>query len=65
MDPQPFCCNAHPCWNCLFPARDQRDSGEFYDGQIQWAIYGGIAVGVGGVILIVINWSKKEPRRKK
>jgi hypothetical protein len=37
--------------------------GGFMGGQIQWAIYGGIAVIAGLSVLIVINRKRSHPRR--
>jgi len=34
--------------------------GSFMTGQIQWAVYGGIAIIVGGVILFFANRNKKD-----
>jgi len=32
--------------------------GSFMTGEIRWAVYGGIAV-VGGVVLLLLNWRRR------
>ena len=34
--------------------------GSFMTGQIQWAVYGGIAVAVGIALLLRDRWSQKQ-----
>jgi hypothetical protein len=36
--------------------------GSFMTGQIQWAVYGGIAVAAGGALLVTANRSAKMRR---
>ena len=37
--------------------------GSFMTGQIQWAVYGGIAVGAGVSVLVIANRRRLDGRR--